>query len=122
MSKNKTIKITGKISQYLVAGSLIISGALKLIGLPQYIDMINDLSPNYAVHIHLLGILAITSGVLFLLKKTQMIGFIITLVFLGGTIAAHMQHNDPFIPQIVFVLLTVFVVYSQKPEWFTISE
>jgi hypothetical protein len=122
MTENKFIKTTGKIGHYLVAGSLIISGALKLIGLEPYHKMINELSPHYSENIYLLGIIAIGCGILFLFPRTLLIGFIATLVFLGGTISAHMQHGDPYIPQIIFVLFAVFAVYTQKSEWFQNSK
>ena len=114
----KTKNRIGNGLNYFLSAALIISGTLKLVGFKPYKEMIIGLSPHYYEYIYLLGSIAIAAGVLFLIKKTFILGFIATLVFLGGTISAHMQAGDNFIPQIVFVYLTAFTAYLKKPEWF----
>ena len=122
MKNKKTKKIVGIGINYFISTTLIISGALKLIGFKPYKEMIMELSPNYFENIYLLGIIAIVSWVLFIIPKTFTFGFIATLVFLGGTISAHMQHGDNFILQIVLVLLTVLSTYLKKTEWFRMEK
>lgn len=118
MKSNKiTIRIAS-ILNYVIATALIISGTLKLIGVAPYTSMIQELSPYYYSNIYLLGIIAIASGLLFVIPRTFTYGLIATLVFLGGTISAHMQHGDMYVPQVVFVLSTAFVAYAKKPDWF----
>jgi hypothetical protein len=114
----KTKIITGNIINYLLSTVLIISGTLKLVGFEPYKEMIMKLSPHYFENIYLIGVVALVAGILFAIPKTFIYGFIATLVFLGGTISAHMQIGDNFIPQIVFVLLTVLTAYLKRPEWF----
>ena len=114
MNNNRTKNIVGNIFNYFIASVLIISGTLKLIGFEPYKEMIMRLSPYYFENIYLLGRIAILAGVLFAIPKTFTFGFIVTLVFLGGTISAHMQIGDNYISQIVFVLLTVFTAYLKK--------
>ena len=114
MKKNKIADIL----KYIISFALIISGSLKIIGLDAYVKMILELSPNYYSNIYLLGVLAISSGILLLIPKTFMFGYISTLVFLGGTISAHMQHGDNYIPQIIFVILTAGIAYLKHREWF----
>jgi hypothetical protein len=118
MKKNNTKMIVGNSINYIISIVLIISGVLKLVGFELYKEVIMELSPYYFENIYLLGIIAIVSGVLFVVPKTFTFGFIAALVFLGGTISAHMQHGDNFIPQIVFVLLTVLSVYLKRTDWF----
>ncbi len=114
----KTKYIIGNSINYLLSAVLIISGVLKLVGFEPYKEMIMRLSPHYYENIYLIGIVAIVSGVLFAIPRTFTLRFIATLVFLGGTISAHMQIGDNFIPQIVFVYLTAFTAYLKRPEWF----
>jgi hypothetical protein len=85
-------------------------------------EVIKGLSDPYYENIYLIGTVALASGVLFAIPKTFTYGFIATLVFLGGTISAHMQAGDNFIPQIVFVILTAITAYLIKPEWFKKGE
>jgi len=122
MKNKKTKKIVGNGINYFISTALIISGALKLIGFKPYKAMIMELNPNYFENIYLLGIIAIISGVLFIIPKSFTFGYIATLVFLGGTISAHMQHGDNFIPQIVFVLLTALSAYLKRSEWFSMEK
>ena len=114
----KTKNRIGNGINYLLSAVLVISGTLKLIGFEPYMEVIKGLNLNYYENIYLIGFVAIISGVLFAIPKTFTIGFIATLVFLGGTISAHMQAGDIFIPQIVFVLLTALSAYLKRPEWF----
>ena len=66
----------------------------------------------------MIGSVAVVSGILFAIPKTFTLGFIASLVFLGGTVSAHMQHGDNFIPQIVFIMLTALAAYLKRPNWF----
>jgi hypothetical protein len=116
--KSKTKKTIGNGINYLLSAVLIISGTLKLIGFEPYMDVIKGLNPNYYENIYLIGFVALISGILFVIPKTFTYGFIATLAFLGGTISAHMQAADNFIPQIVFVILTGLTAYLKRPEWF----
>jgi uncharacterized membrane protein len=115
----KTIVTSG--IQYIIGLALIISGLLKWIGLDPYVEMIQELSPHFLSNIHLLGFIAIVSGALFLIPRTFGIGFAFVLVFLGGTVSAHMQHGDIYLPQVIFVALTILVGYLKHPTWFVPS-
>lgn len=114
----KTKNTIGNILNYLMAAILVISGVLKLIQFEPYMEVVKGLNPNYYDNIYLIGFVALISGILFAIPKTFTYGFIAALVFLGGTISAHMQAGDVFIPQIVFVLLTATTAYLKRPEWF----
>ncbi|MFK5880258.1 MAG: hypothetical protein QM478_12285 [Flavobacteriaceae bacterium] len=114
----KTKNTIGNILNYVMSAILVISGSLKLIQFEPYMEIIKGLNPNYYDNIYLIGFVALASGILFAIPKTFTFGFIATLVFLGGTISAHMQAADNFIPQIVFVILTSLTAYLKKPEWF----
>jgi len=114
----KTKNTIGIFFNYLLSAVLVISGTLKLIGFEPYMEVIKGLNPNYYANIYLIGIVALVSGILFAIPKTFTYGFIATLVFLGGTISAHMQAADNFIPQIVFVFLTALTAFLKRPEWF----
>ena len=114
----KTKSTIGNILNYVMSAVLVISGTLKLIQFEPYMEVIKGLNPNYYANIYLIGFVALISGILFAIPKTFTFGFIASLVFLGGTISAHMQAGDIFIPQIVFVILTSLTAYLKRPEWF----
>ena len=114
----KTKNRIGNGINYFLSTALIVSGVLKLVKFEPYMEVIKGLSPNYYENIYLIGFIALFSGILFAVPKTFTFGFIATLVFLGGTISAHMQAGDNFILQIVFVCLTASTAYLKRPEWF----
>jgi len=117
--QERTKQRVGRALNLLISIALIVSGILKLVGVAPYQEMIQELSPNYYSNIYLLGIIAILSGVLFLIPRTFIFGFIASLVFLGGTISAHMQHGDNYAPQLVFVLITITASFLLKREWYS---
>ena len=104
---------------YFLSAVLVISGTLKLIQFAPYMEVVKTLNPAYFENIYLIGFVALISGILFAIPKTFTYGFIAALAFLGGTISAHMQAGDLFIPQIVFVILTGLTAYLKKPDWFS---
>ncbi|MFT5822632.1 MAG: hypothetical protein ACI8ZM_003888 [Crocinitomix sp.] len=116
---NISKKQIGTVLQYIIAISLIVSGTLKLIGVAPYVNMIQELSPEYYNNIYLLGGIAIIAGFLFIIPRTFTIGAIASFVFLGGTISAHMQHGDNYLPQLIFVLLAGLAVLLKRPAWFS---
>lgn len=118
MKSNKMKNRIGNGINYFLSALLIVSGTLKLIDFEPYMEVIKGLNPNYYDSIYLIGFVAIISGILFVIPKTFTLGFIATLVFLGGTVSAHMQAGDNFIPQIVFICLTAITAYFKRPEWF----
>jgi hypothetical protein len=116
---NKTLKITGNMINYLIGGILILSGFLKLIGLEDYLNVIKELNPNFLSQIYIIALVEMLAGALFIIPRLFAYGYAFTLVFFGGTIAAHMQHGDPIFVQIIFVLLTIAVAHIKKTEWFS---
>ena len=114
----KTKHRIGNGINYFLSSVLVISGILKLIRFEPYMKIIKGLNLNYYQYIILIGLVAVLSGILFAIPKTFIYGFIATLVFLGGTVSAHMQAGDVFISQIIFILLTVLTAYFKKQEWF----
>lgn len=101
---------------------LIGNGRLGGMVFEPYMEVIKGLGPNYYGNVYLIGIVAVVSGILLAIPKTFTFWIIATLVFLGGTISAHMQVGDNFTPHAVFVLLTAITSYLKRPECFKIKE
>lgn len=122
MKTNKTKQIAANGINYLISAVLIISGTLKLVGFEPYLEVINRLSPHYYTYVSLIGLVALMAGILLAIPHTFSLGLMSTLVFLGGTISAHMQIGDSFILQIFFVVLTSTAAYLKRPEWFKLKK
>ncbi|WP_420572773.1 hypothetical protein [Kordia sp.] len=116
-----TIKYKKHISaviQYIMVAMFIVSGILKMVKVSFYQDLLQDLHPVYQEYMVLLGVITFLIGVLLSFRRTFIYGFIIGLVFFGGTIAAHLQHGDIFVIQVIFVILLSVVSYLKYPSLF----
>lgn len=111
-------KIIGVGLQYLIATILIVSGLLKVLKVPFYQKMLIKLNPNFNEQILLLGAVSLICGILLIIPQTFLLGYISAFVFFGGTIAAHLQHGDTILPQLLFVTITGVSLYFKKREWF----
>jgi hypothetical protein len=116
--ESKAARIITILLNYLIGGVLIATGIMKLLEVEEYVKMLMELHPNYVNNLSLIGTVGVVSGVFFIIPRTFTYGFVSVLVYFGGTISAHMQHGDPFIAQVVFVLLTIAVAHLRHPEWF----
>lgn len=115
---NKAVKIVATVLNYLLGLILIATGTMKLIGLEEYVKTLNELNPYYVENITLIGVLGLATGILFIIPRTFTYGWVAALVYFGGTVSAHMQHGDNYLPQVIFVLLTITVAHLKIPEWF----
>jgi hypothetical protein len=111
-------KIIGIGLQYLIATILIVSGVLKILKVSFYQKILIELNPNFNEQILLLGTVSLICGILLIIPHTFLLGYISAFVFFGGTIAAHLQHGDTILPQVLFVIVTGVSLYLKKREWF----
>lgn len=116
MSLNTIKKIVITILNYFIGTLLIVSGLFKIAKHDYYVQMLNDLNPNYTENIVLLGIISLSTGLLLILPRTFIFGFIGSLVFLGGTIGAHMQHDDSYLMNIILILILVVIAFYKIPQ------
>jgi hypothetical protein len=79
------------------------SSVTKLVGVPGVVHQFE--AYGFGGKIVLLGILEMTTAVLFLLPRTRSLGLLLISAFLGGAIATHLQHGMlPVPPSIVLAL------------------
>lgn len=82
---------------------LVASGVTKVAGLPPVVQQLEGF--GFAGRIVLLGIIEVTTAVLFLMPKTRALGLFLFSAFMGGAIATHLQHGElPIPPAIVLGL------------------
>lgn len=108
MKTSKGLRITSYLLQGLV-GLMFLSGAImNLIELEMSVEQATMLGyPENAVA-HLGQILLIFT-ILYLVPKTNVLGAALLTAWLGGAVATHMIHQDPFVNSLAPVIFGIIV-------------
>ena len=92
---SKTRRITGNILMFLSGLMLLGSAGAKFAHVPQVVEQSAALG-FMGSRLTFIAILEVTSALLFLIPLTRSIGLLLVSSYLGGAIATHMQHGQPF--------------------------
>jgi len=116
MSKKR--KIASWIFVGLMSALFIMSAAMKLTS-----GSDSEMAKNFAKwglegKLILIGVGELISAILFLIPKTSSLGVLLLTAHLGGAIATHMEHGEPFLPQSIMLLLLWVANYLRNPEMF----
>lgn len=68
----------------------------------------------------LLGAGEATSAILFLIPQTHPLGVLLLSGYMGGAIATHMQHGEPFVAPSILLLLIWVAGFLRRP-WLLID-
>lgn len=106
-SVSKKRRITGTVLMVLASVMLIGSAGAKLAHVPKVVTELGAMGfdGNKLVFI---AILEILSAVLFLIPTTRLFGLLMVSAYMGGAIATHVGHDQPFI-QPAMVLVTFWL-------------
>ena len=99
-----------------LAGLILLgSGTAKLLGVPAVVQQLD--SYGFDGTIPLVGTLELLSGLLLLTPRLRSVGFVFASAFLGGAIATHVQHHQPFagVPAFFVLVLTWAGVWLEYP-------
>src|SRR5713226_1815622 len=95
-SISKTRRIAGNILISLGGLVLVGSSAAKFAQVPKMVSELGAM--GFDGHkLTFIAVLEILSAVLFLVPLTRSIGLLLASAYMGGAIATHLQHNQPFI-------------------------
>jgi hypothetical protein len=114
---NKTRKIIGwtlsGIVLLLMAGSAID----KIIGSTHSLEMTRSFGITPAVY-RVLGIVELTSAILFMIPRTGVLGLLLLSSYLGGAIATHLQHGQSVIfPAAIEALIWITALIRYPQLW-----
>jgi hypothetical protein len=65
--------------------------------------------------VRLIGAAAVRSGLLLLIPRTSSLGILWTSSFWGGAICTHMAHGEPYLFQVVLLVLSWAGAYLRNP-------
>jgi hypothetical protein len=105
-------KLAGLILHLLIGGLLILTGSQKILGLvpPEALGRF-----GLGEQVRWIGAGALLSALLLLIPRTSSLGLLLTSAFWGGAICIHMAHGEPYLFQVVLLVLTWVGAYLRNP-------
>jgi DoxX-like family len=107
-------RIAGWVLTGLLTASLLVSASGKLFGMAQVVEMMQKW--GLGNHLLLIGAGELVSALLFAIPKTHSLGVLLLSAYMGGAIVTHMQHDEPFVIQSVYLALIWVAGYLRYPE------
>ncbi len=101
---SKKLMVAGWIVSLLPVGMLLFSASMKFMKTPEVIEGMKKYGYDERV-ILFLGIVELTSTILFMIPPTAALGAILLTGYLGGATDTHVRAGEPFIFPIVFGVL-----------------
>ena len=100
-------RIAGVVLMSLGGLALLGSAGAKFAQVPKVVEELGQLGFDGG-KLTFIAVLEITSAVLFLVPATRAVGLLLVSAYLGGAIAAHVRHDDPFFgPAMILSLIWV---------------
>lgn len=111
----KVRNILGWVLAGLLGFVFIGSASAKFMASPETLKMLEKLGLN-AQSIMLIGLVELASIILFLIPRTGIIGTLLLAAYMGGAIATHLEHQEPFIAQAIIEALVWITAVIRFPE------
>jgi hypothetical protein len=64
----------------------------------------------------ILGIIELVASLLFVYKRTAIIGTLLLVAYMGGAIATHLEHNLPILFPVLIAIFVWVVAFVKLPE------
>ena len=106
------MKIAGLVLHVLVGGLLIFTGSQKVLGSAPPEALVKY---GLAEQARLIGAGALLTALLLLVPRTSSLGILWTSSFWGGAICTHMAHGEPYLFQVVLLVLSWAGAYLRNP-------
>jgi hypothetical protein len=105
-------KIAGLVLHSLIGGVLIFTGSEKVLG-----SVPPEALVRYGLgeQARLIGAGAVLTALLLLIPRTASLGILLTSSFWGGAICIHMAHGEPYLIQVVLLVLSWAGAYLRNP-------
>jgi hypothetical protein len=105
-------KTAGLVLHLLIGGLLILTGSVKIFGSARPEALVKY---GLGEQVRLIGAGALLSALLLLIPRTSSLGVLLTSSFWGGAICIHMAHGDPYLLQVVLLVLSWAGAYLRNP-------
>ena len=111
----KTKKTVGWVLTAIVAGLFTMSAASKLMGAEEAVNGFKAMGISDSGRMAI-GAIELLSVILFVIPRTGVLGTVLLIGYMGGTIMAHVSGHLPFISNIAIGVFVGVVGYYRFPE------
>ena len=101
--RTKWGQIAGLVLHILIAGLLVFTGSQKVLGPAPPEALVRY---GLGEQARLIGAGTLLTGLLLLIPRTSSLGTLLTSSFWGGAICIHMAHGEPYLLQVVLLVLS----------------
>lgn len=108
-------QIAGNVLIFLPGLVLVASAIAKVAHVPKVIEQMGPMGFD-GWRLTFIGILEISSALLFLIPLTRSFGLLLASAYMGGAIATHVQHNLPFYSPAIFLALLWLGTWLRHPQ------
>lgn len=111
----KAIRITGWILTIILGLLFTMSAFMKLTQDETAIAQASALGLDATTYLFI-GIIEISSLILFILPRTGIIGTLLLVAYLGGAIVTHLQHQQSIVMPVIIQILLWITAFMRFPE------
>jgi len=115
--KQKTKNILIWIPSILAALVITLSAGMKLIAMPQLVEIYSRM--GILDYMKILGSIELLFVAMFLISRTMRIGFLLITAYFGGAMAVELSHGNLFIFPAVILTLVWIAAFFRDPSIFT---
>jgi hypothetical protein len=113
-AQSKARRITAWILTGLITLLFIFSAVMKFLRPPEVMAAVGKW--NLTDELTMIGVGELVSGLLFFIPRTHSLGVLLLSAYMGGAIVTHMQNDEPYIVQSIFLLVIWIASYLRHPE------
>lgn len=111
----KTISITGWALTGILGIFIIMSASMKLIPNETTLAQASAFGMNASTY-RIIGIIEITSLLLFIFQRTGILGTLLLIAYFGGAIVTHLQHDQSVTIAVLFQVTLWITAFLRFPE------
>jgi len=111
----KTRNIIGWVLTALLLALFLFSASGKIIGMAS-MQKVSEKIGISMEGFRILGIIELLSVILFAIPRTGLLGTLLLTAYMGGAVATHLEHAEPFYAQCMFIAIIWITALIRFPE------
>jgi hypothetical protein len=112
--QSKGRRIAAWILTSLISLLLVFSAIMKFLQVPEVLAAVDKW--NLRGQLRLIAAGELISAILFFIPRTHSLGVLLLTAYMGGAIVTHMQNDEPYYTQAIFLLVVWIAAYLRHPE------
>jgi hypothetical protein len=113
-SQSKGRRIAAWILTSLITLLFVFSAVMKFLRVPEVMAAVEKW--NLKDELMLIGAGELISAILFFIPRTHSLGVLLLSAYMGGAIVTHMQNDEPYYTQAIFLVLIWVAGYLRHPQ------